>query len=396
MLNTTVEERGTTVRAFEFHGSRREEIAADGALEAFRNPDRVCWVDILGRRDTVEAFIVKIANDEAGLLEGLDPTRAARSEVDPTDRPPKAKAFHKFVFARMYRLDARFDRDQDEVELIAQEIHVIAAPTFAITLRYPCLAWDIDKLADGVQKEPYGKEAPGLDVGRLADAISDFRERIPLGDPKNVFGLEVGAVLVDSVVDSLFETVGDLRRASEAAEERVLARKWLWNRKAWPGMDRRILGLHRMLRKVRWAFLPADEIEELTSGPFLTAQFDKGIEFRMRDLVRESRRAVTAVHDVISEVEQTVALRDSMKADRIGHTSYILTAVATVILIPTLIAGIYGMNFREMPGVERDVGFWTALIGMILLGIAVWMVIRWILRRDVRPQPDVESKPASR
>ena len=41
--------------------------------------------------------------------------------------------------------------------------------------------------------------------------------------------------------------------------------------------------------------------------------------------------------------------------------------IATVVLPPTLIASIYGMNFRWMPWLHDPNGFWIVLGGMVLV-----------------------------
>jgi magnesium transporter len=128
--------------------------------------------------------------------------------------------------------------------------------------------------------------------------------------------------------------------------------------------------------------MPSDEIDEFCSGPFIDApEQDAGIRFRFNDLSREADRAVDAVRDVKDQVTNTVELRDSLKSDRLNSTTYALAAVATILLVPTLIAGIYGMNFRTMPGLGWRLGFWEALGAMILLAAGVWWAIGAFLKR---------------
>lgn len=43
-----------------------------------------------------------------------------------------------------------------------------------------------------------------------------------------------------------------------------------------------------------------------------------------------------------------------------------LTIVTVCISLPTLIAGIYGMNFEQLPGVKSDLGYYLVLLAMIL------------------------------
>jgi len=343
------------------------------------DPDRLVWIDVRGDDADAGLLIGELAKASKSLP-GLDPERAVRQEADPSSRPPKAKAFHDFVFSRAYWLWVR--RTEDDVEVIAQEVHLIAGRTFAVTVRYPCLSWSRQRMAAG-DDDSRRVDDPGIDLARLRDEVVEFRGRIPQGDPKNLFGLEVGAVVVDDVVDSVFKCLDEVRQAAEQTEIHVLHKKeWLWKQSRWPEIDGEILGLRRLLAKVRWAFMPSDEIDEFCSGPFIkSAREDAGIEFRFNDLSREADRAVAAVGEVREQVANTVELRDSLKADRLNSTTYVLAAVATILLIPTLIAGIYGMNFRTMPGLGAKLGFWEALGGMILLGTGIWFGISAYLRR---------------
>lgn len=68
-----------------------------------------------------------------------------------------------------------------------------------------------------------------------------------------------------------------------------------------------MLGLRRLLRQVRWTFMPADEIAEFCSGPFLGIEAqDPAIKFTFSDLGHEAERAVASVRDVAEQLEHTV------------------------------------------------------------------------------------------
>jgi magnesium transporter len=372
-----------SLTVFELEQERWTQLVSEDARQVaslLDDPDRLVWVDVWGEDPDASVLIGELAKASSSLP-GLDPVRAVRQETDPSSRPPKAKAFRDFVFSRAYWLWVR--PTEDDVEVVAQEVHLMAGRTFAITVRFPCRSWTRRRMASGLDDPSTRSDDPGVDLEQLRTEVVGFRERIPGGDPKNVFGLEVAAVIVDDVVDSVFRCIDELRQTAERTEIRVLRKnEWLWHQRRWPEIDSEILGLRRLLGKVRWAFLPDDEIEEFCSGPFIKAcAEDEGIKFRLNDLAREAVRAVDAVRDVKDQVANTVELRDSMKTDRLNSTTYVLAAVATILLIPTLIAGIYGMNFRTMPGLGWRAGFWEALGAMMLLGAGAWVAISAYLRR---------------
>ena len=54
-----------------------------------------------------------------------------------------------------------------------------------------------------------------------------------------------------------------------------------------------------------------------------------------------------------------------------------LSVIATVVLPPTLVASIYGMNFEWMPGLHSPYGFWIAIGMMVGLTGAFLAYIWW-------------------
>ena len=55
----------------------------------------------------------------------------------------------------------------------------------------------------------------------------------------------------------------------------------------------------------------------------------------------------------------------------------IFSVLAVTLMPPTLIAGIYGMNFKHMPELEWLYGYPTAIILMLLAGAVPYLVFRW-------------------
>jgi hypothetical protein len=366
---------------------RLQPSTLESVAELLTDPERLAWVDMTYEEGVTEELLADVMA-RCPALEGLIPERAARREEDPTKRPPKAKAFRGFVFARMYALETAGPPERaDEEHLAAQEIHLIAGPSFAITIRYGPLAWSLVRLVREGIKYPRPIDVPGLDLARVRGRVVELRDRTEPADPRSVFGLEVAVALADAVIDSVFDAMNDVRETADSVERSVLdKREWLWTRRKWPELDRRVLGLRRVLRQIRWAFMPTDELSEMGSGPFLgLAGRDPGLAFKLDDLGREADRANHAVADLIDQVEHMVQLRDSIKTDRLNATTYALTILATVLLVPTLIAGIYGMNFRHMPELRWRAGYFLALSLMVVAVIVVWRAIRYALRRaDLR------------
>jgi Mg2+ and Co2+ transporter CorA len=267
------------------------------------------------------------------------------------------------------------------------------SPTFVITLAYQPLAWDVEAIELKPHEIQDGESGLELDPSRIAKEVVAFRKRS--GRAEGSFGLDVAAVVLDSVVDSVFDALDGLRARADELEDEISQREWLVDRRRGveDALDDHVLGLRRLVRQVRWAFMPSDEIEEFLSGPFLGFEReDAGIEFRFRDLSREADRALAAVRDVGDHIDHAADLMAGLRTDRLNKTMYVLTAVATVLLVPTLIAGIYGMNFRNMPELGWRFGYGETLLLMVVLGFGMWLGIRWFLERSLRRRPIVRQR----
>lgn len=81
--------------------------------------------------------------------------------------------------------------------------------------------------------------------------------------------------------------------------------------------------------------------------------------------------------EVIREVlKNTLAQIDNALMQRLNNTMKVLTAFAAIFLPLSLIAAIYGMNFRWMPELEWRYGYYWALALMVICGIALAIIFK--------------------
>ncbi|MNB80881.1 Magnesium transport protein CorA [compost metagenome] len=79
--------------------------------------------------------------------------------------------------------------------------------------------------------------------------------------------------------------------------------------------------------------------------------------------------------------EMTADLRDSyisLSSNRMNAIMKTLTVITTIFMPLTLIAGIYGMNFRVMPELQSPYGYFIVLLVMLALGVGM---VLWFRRR---------------
>jgi magnesium transporter len=62
---------------------------------------------------------------------------------------------------------------------------------------------------------------------------------------------------------------------------------------------------------------------------------------------------------------------------RLNESVRRLTALTIAITAPTLIAGVYGMNFERMPELRWEYGYPFALALMVLAALGILAAFRW-------------------
>jgi zinc transporter len=91
-------------------------------------------------------------------------------------------------------------------------------------------------------------------------------------------------------------------------------------------------------------------------------------------------RTTRYVEDLEAARERAAAVQDEFNyliSERMNRTMYVLTVVAAILLPPSLLTGLLGINVGGLPGVEDNTAFWV-VVGLIV-GIAVVEI--WLLRK---------------
>jgi magnesium transporter len=166
--------------------------------------------------------------------------------------------------------------------------------------------------------------------------------------------------LIDAAVDRYFPILDLLESEIEAIEEKLFAES---------SPRANIEALYRLkdrLMTVRHAVAPLLESVSNLSGarvPPLCA----ALKEYFRDIYDHLQRLNQATESIRDSVATATSVNLSMIALQESETMKRLAAYAALIAVPTLIAGIYGMNFVHMPELEWKYGYAGALGLMAIL-----------------------------
>ncbi len=141
-----------------------------------------------------------------------------------------------------------------------------------------------------------------------------------------------------------------------------------------------IHGLRRQAIGVRKAVWPLrDVVGTLANNHTELISDETGMYFR--DLHDHTVQVIEATESIREALSGLLDLYLSSVSNRMNSVMKVLTLIATIFIPLSFIAGVYGMNFHNIPGLDSDVGFWTAMAMMGLVAGGMLMAFRkkkWI------------------
>jgi magnesium transporter len=180
--------------------------------------------------------------------------------------------------------------------------------------------------------------------------------------------------LVDTIVDRYFPIVDALESDLEKIEDQIFVRN-----SARSNIEA-LYGLKRQLMVLKHAVEPLIEvIGKLYGGR--VPQVCTGLQEYFRDVYDHMVR----IHASIEAIREMLATAIQVNLGMINlnetEVTKKLAGWAALIAVPTLIAGIYGMNFKNMPELEWPYGYHLSIALMLGLdaGLYLWFKrIRWL------------------
>ena len=253
---------------------------------------------------------------------------------------PKAELFEGYAFVVL----RPFVAAAEPLTYDLREVHAVAAPGFLGTIRF-------------------GPDPFGVDVARRRwEAQPEL-----LRDEGGAFA---AWVLADEVVDGYLEAVEALEEAADRLEDAVFGS----GPDAGSELQEQIFRRKRDAARLRRAATPLrPAMDLLQEEPTLVRPTMLPY---YRDLAEHVLRVADLSDNVRDLLTSLLEVRVSQVANHMNEIMKKLSAWAGIILVPTLIAGIYGMNFQRMPELGWSGGYPFAIGLMAASAAGLYVVFR--------------------
>jgi magnesium transporter len=176
--------------------------------------------------------------------------------------------------------------------------------------------------------------------------------------------------LIDDIVDGFLSVIDATEAEADALEEMVFEH----DGDGAAELQERLFRLKRNMSEVRRSAMPIRQVPDVLheeprfSSPDLAPYY--------RDVMDHAIRVVELADNVRDLVTSLLEVMIGQASNRLNEAMKRLTAWAGIVLVPTLIAGIYGMNFKGMPELRWQWGYPLSLGLMAASALGLYVAFK--------------------
>ncbi|MES2014085.1 MAG: magnesium/cobalt transporter CorA [Pseudomonadota bacterium] len=301
--------------------------------EDMTHSDKKRWLNIHGVHDVV---LIK----QIGDLFHLHPL--VQEDILNTEQRPKIDEYDAYVF-----LETRsFSYHANSMSVSSEQISLALGRNFLLTF----------------QERSTGIFEPVRE--RLRVSRAHIRE----------LGVDYLAyALLDNIVDQYFKVLEEVGDASEMLEEVLLHKP----------TNTELYSIHQLkhvsieLRRAVWPL--REVINNLTRNE--SDFFKPATMPYLRDVYDHTINFIESLESIRDSLSGMMDIYMASVSNRVNLEVRALTVVAMLFMPATLIAGIFGMNFHEMPWLADKNGFWWSIglmVGIALVMIMIFWRRQWL------------------
>ena len=175
--------------------------------------------------------------------------------------------------------------------------------------------------------------------------------------------------LFDVVVDEYQRIADELEQTIEDLEEIALETPRA-------SLQRQLYGVKQKISRMRRYVLPMARLLEWTGSRDGDANVAEENIPHFRDVHDHLLRITDQVRNIDDLAQAVIDLTQSEQSNLLNQVTKRLTGYAAIFAALTLIAGIYGMNFKLVPADQTLFGFWFALALMLVVGAGLYLYFK--------------------
>lgn len=312
----------------------------DAISEHLDEPDTVVWLDL----EAPDEAEIALLRDEFGF-HPLAIEDAVRSHERPkVDAYPRYYLFVMYAAAYTRKMRAegeqRNDANDEEPQIDLRQLSVFVGKNYIVTIhRRPIVQ---------IKATALRWQAPDTPLGQNVGAILH--------------------ALLDAIVDDYFVVMDQIVDWVEALEDKIFSRFR-------EGTIQEIFSLKKDLLMLRRIVAPERDVLNVLLRQELKIFTPEGIVY-MQDVYDHTVRVTETIDTYRELLSSALDSYLSLQSNQLNQLVKLLTLSSIILMACSLIAGIYGMNFANMPELAWPYGYPFALSLMLVTAAALALFFR--------------------
>jgi magnesium transporter len=317
----------TRIRVIDYDedGIEERELASVDECFPYKDSPAMTWINIDGLH---EVDVIQKLGDGFGLHP------LVLEDIVNTGQRPKMEDFEDYLFLIIKMLTY----DDEEGVVKAEQFSLVLGPHYVISFQ--------EKVGDVF--EP------------LRERLRKGKGRIRKGGPDYLL-----YALIDAIVDNYFVVLENIAEEIESLEDRIMIDPTTDLLQTIHNLKRELI----FLRKSVWPLREA--VSALERGDSGLVQEKTAIY--LRNVYDHTIQIVDTIETFRDMVSGMLDVYLSSVSNKMNEVMKVLTIIATIFIPITFLAGIYGMNFKNMPELEWAWGY--PLLWCIILVVGLVMVL---------------------
>jgi len=288
----------------------------------------ITWINLDGLHDL--ATIEKLGNC-------FDIHPLVLEDIVNTNQRPKMEDYENYIFFVLKMLSV----DNKTNMIHSEQVSIILGQNFVISFQ-EAVGDVFDAVRERIRK---GK-------GRIRKMDSDY----------------LAHALIDAIVDNYYAILEKIGERVENIEQDVVS-----NPK--PDILQQIYSLKSEMIYLRKSVWP---LREVINGLLREESklIKKGTHIYLRDLYDHTIQVIDTIETYRDMISGMLDIYMSSVSNKMNEVMKVLTIFAAIFIPLTFIAGVYGMNFQNMPELNWQWGYFVVLLIMLVVGVLLIFYFR--------------------
>lgn len=276
---------------------------------------------------------IKCADEITKMLTNLGVDSLVAEDVYMEKRRPKIEEYDGYIF---FTIRSALPAEEDKVQLKQEQISFILGDHFVVSLQ--------EKKSDHFTEVRQRIETP---KGKIRQKEADFL----------LFRM------LEAIIDNYYEVIDDISKKANRLEARVLRNPHSNTLKVIEIEKRKVAQLRKLILPMRDI---TSQIEKSTNPLFL----DSNKAYYM-DLKDHCLGVLDEIESMKQFLEGLTNLYYAVQGQKMNEIMKVLTVVSAIFIPLTFLAGIYGMNFDNIPELHVKYAYFYLLGVMVVLAAAL-------------------------